>query len=380
MYDKILIGTSPANIVEAIYCKKNGDKVLILDRSNKIGGAWTTIKHKSLPELEIGCHIWSVHKPTSDFISRFFEINLKPLSPQPQLLTRGKKIPYDWKMNVISIKRILNNLKTGQIKNFKSDLKNPAYRLSIFPSKYFYPERGATELKQALERKINEYNLDVILDSHITEVHVTSNKVQLISKTGKEFETKKLSLTSLSEIKKFTFDKAETIVPKFRKINYIHLHLIIRNVNGKQFSYLRWMDDNIIHRVSDITSQIKGSKFSEDHKKVFIVGIKEEAYNNYNKDKLVEIIKTKLEKSGYINNESIIESSFTNLYPSTYNDKNILQQLVKKSQNKITILPSTDLIFSFSPRIKGGRIYFLETTNKMYFQLFGIAKENILSK
>ena len=113
-HNVIIIGTSPLAITEAVWHRSKGKSVINLDDKAIAGGAWTTIKHEGIPEVEIGCHIWDVEKGATDFLRTFFGLNLVPLKPQPRLLKKGMSIPYDWKMNLMTSKYILS--KTARFK------------------------------------------------------------------------------------------------------------------------------------------------------------------------------------------------------------------------------------------------------------------------
>ena len=52
---------------------------------------------------------------------------------------------------------------------------------------------------------------------------------------------------------------------------------------GKEFSYVRWLADDTIHRISDITTQAKS-----DVGRLIIVGVLESAYSEKSEDELGE--------------------------------------------------------------------------------------------
>lgn len=343
VYDSIIIGTSPISAIEALYRNHRGEKVLLIDEKETFGGAWTAIKHNDLPDLEIGCHIWSIHKGAFEFLEKFLDLDLIPLSPQPKLLKSGKEIPYDWKMNAITAKRVITNLRTLNFGNFIEDAQSPAFRVSILPSKYLYPSNGATQLRDRLLDKLKQTNIDLKLGEHISNLKVESEQI-ILRNDKNEFRSKKVGLTSLSTLDSFEVNNQPYELSS-RKVDYIHLHLIVKNGKAKDFSYIRFIDDETIHRISDITYQLKGSDYHKTENIVVLVGIFPEAYYSKEIQVLTDEVKQKLIDHGYLNNNCEVSSAYPNVFPSYYGNKDMLKLLEKQANGKIEVLHSTDLIF-----------------------------------
>lgn len=349
-FDKIYIGTSPVNIIDAVIEKKQGGKILLLDDKANIGGAWTTIDDDVLSEIEIGCHIWSFHLDSYKFLQEFLNLELSPLNPQPLILKKDRRIPYDWKMNAITIKRIFSNLKKAKFHNFKSDYYNPAFRFNLLPSKYLYPKNGATSLINSLKIKIEENDLEVRLKTKVNRIKIENSQASIFLENDEKIISKQLVITSLSDIREITFDDTSVILPDPRIVNYCHVHLIVNDIDGKPFSYIRWMDDEIIHRISDVTNQVK--KKIESNQRVIIIGIHEEAFSKYEKDQLIELIAQKLKDKKYLGENTSVRKGFFNVFPSSYQDADTLIEIEKKSKGLISVIRSTDFIYSISQKLK----------------------------
>lgn len=341
LFDKIILGTSPIALVESAFLKSKGFSVLNIDERPKIGGAWTTIKFSDFPEVEIGCHIWSYNKEVYNLLAELFQLNLKALSPQPAILIKGKKIPYDWKSNVISAQRIVKNL--GKLREM---FTSPDIRFSLLPSKYLYPEKGALDLKNALLSFVQKHQLLLQLNLSINKVIVKESLVELYSEEDYKIgETKQLVLTSLSNLRKIVFNDGSFIVPKTRKVNYIHAHLILEHVSGKPFSYLRTNGDSRFHRVSDMTSQVQSDL--KANQKLFCVGLFPDFYYNKTSEELKAEIFDFFLKNKLISAETKIVGFETNIFPSYYNELSIMESVGAKSKGKIRFLRSTDFVYSF---------------------------------
>ena len=94
IYDFVVVGTSPIAITEAIFLQSQGKKVLLIDDASDFGGAWKTVHYASIPEIEIGCHIWDVEKRVTSFLDEFYGLELIELNPRPMIYYKGISIPY----------------------------------------------------------------------------------------------------------------------------------------------------------------------------------------------------------------------------------------------------------------------------------------------
>jgi len=348
-FDRVYIGTSPVCCMDAIYNRLKNENITLLDERFSFGGAWTSIEHEDLPLLEIGCHIWSVDNDVFEFIIEFLKIPLVRMNPQPVLLKNNSVIPYDWKVNVISLKRIVSNFLKGHFKAIGKDFSNPAFRFSLFPSKYLYPAKGATSFVNEIENKLKEHGVTYSLNTKVNRIKIEDNQVKIYT-PDEIISCSKLNITSLSNIKTIEFSDGSIIEPSYRVVKYIHMHFVLEGEMGNSFSYVRMMDDDVIHRVSNITSQLD-DKYLNGHS-VIIVGVLEKAYDKYSKEELTSRILKTLKKYKYVKPSIKVVANYLNIYPSYYKDSVVLEEIQIKSKGMVEILPSTDLIYSFSKQLK----------------------------
>ena len=167
IYDRVYIGTSPISCIDSICHKLKNENVILIDEKTSFGGGWTSIKYEGLPYIEIGCHIWSIDKDVLAFISDFLKIPLKRMKPQPILIKNNLSIPYDWKVNIITLKKLFSNFFKYDFEAIKRDFSNPAFRFSILPSKYFYPSKGATLFVDKIKIKLKEHEISYKLNTKI---------------------------------------------------------------------------------------------------------------------------------------------------------------------------------------------------------------------
>ena len=344
-HNVVIIGTSPLAITEAVWHKSKGKSVINLDDKAIAGGAWTTIKHEGIPEVEIGCHIWEVEKGATDFLTAFYGLNLVPLKPQPRLLKKGMSIPYDWKMNLMTSKYILSKTARFKFKELKAGMTSPARTFSLVPRKYLYPKGGSNELHTRVMDKIQSEYLNISLNTELQSVKLTNEQVELKLKNGEQLVTDKLVLTSLSSIEEIAFENGSSITPQTKQVDYIHVHLLMETEIPKAFSYERWMDDEYIHRVSDMTSQV--SQELQSNQKLLCVGIHAKKYHVSNHETLLEEIIQRLKSRKLIEQKATLIHHGFNVFPSYYNPPGKLSEIEVKSNGKISVLRSTSFTYSF---------------------------------
>ncbi len=346
MKECIIIGTSPLAIVEAAYLNSKGYKTLNIESKNEISGAWTTIKYKDFPEIEIGSHIWSYNKKTYLLIQNLFEIPIAKLDYQPKILFKNLLIPYDWKMNLLSIKSVSSNLFKFNFKFFKSIKTYPDIRFSILTSAYMYPKNGAIDIKKALETFIKKHELKIDLNKKVKSISISRESIEvLMLDEGKYYCSKHLILTSLSEIEQITLENGEEIKLPKKEIQYIHRHLLIKDNKKPKFNYIRCVSDKVIHRLSDMTSQVKNHL--KKNEIVICAGIFHEQFESLKTFEQEEYIMKYLKRHKLISNTASLLKSDSNVYPSFYNDSELMKEIEQKSNGKIKFLRSTDFIYSF---------------------------------
>ncbi len=332
MSDNIaIIGSGPVSLFEALYQNKIGNKVTIYEAGNFLGGAWGVRNYEDGYELEIGCHIWDVDKGTYSFIESFIGEKLEALKPSPIIIIRNKKIPYDWKHNILIIKAIKHDIKA-----FISGKK--FIKPLLKPRKYKYPQTGSKHLVEVLLDRISKTDITFKLNHKVEKINSTAEGFTLLSTKGKG-SYNKVILTTFSDIN--SIDRIEL---QKRAGFFSHFHLIIKGELDKSLSYARLMDHPFIHRVSDITN------YSSTQNPVFAVGVFKEKLPDLPKPELVEVIKRELVKMKWIKHDAKVLKFFDNDYATQSIDHNQINEL-NKIEN-LTILRSTNFIYSIGNNIE----------------------------
>ena len=302
IYDSVLVGSGPINIFEALYLRRKGQKVLIVDEHDRIGGAWATIRHEGLPELEIGCHVWDIDARVFGFLARFLGLDLRPLKPQPKILYGSLRLPYDWKNNALFFNR--------------AALPWDRFRLSLVPAKYYYPSGGSAELMAALKRKLQEDGVDVWLSRRAARIDIKTDRNIVSTGNGEEISCNDTVLTSLSPVEEITA-RSHSFCIRCRPKQFIHLHLVYAGQLFPRFSYVRVYRDPIIHRISDITSQIaRTDRIHHLGYRVLLVGVYVQPFHEMSRSKLIATITHTLKQKGLLSEAATLVSSYDNVFTS----------------------------------------------------------------
>ena len=97
-YDAVIVSTSPVCLMTALALRAQGKRVLLVDQSPIIGGAWITTDIGGFSNVEVGCHLIDPDPAVYGFM-KGLGIAMQPLSPRPEILSRGparfpQRIPY----------------------------------------------------------------------------------------------------------------------------------------------------------------------------------------------------------------------------------------------------------------------------------------------
>ncbi|MEX1000584.1 MAG: FAD-dependent oxidoreductase [Crocinitomicaceae bacterium] len=340
-YDIIYIGTGPINILDAYYQANTGKKVLMLDSKSQVGGAWVAIPVGDYGDLEIGCHIWSYNKKVYDFLENLLQLDLVDLKPQPYFLKRNSKIIYDHKNLFLTSKTIAKKLIRGKFKGtYDFIFSNPSSRMPIIPKRYKYPKGGAREFQEKLTQLIKSVPVDIKLNEEVEKIEYRGDKWQIKCKGAAEFSSDKVIMTATSHLKEISYKNA-TVKLDYSFINYTHFHIVIKGKPNKPISYIRVLDHDYIHRISDITYQL--SDRSEDVS-VLLIGVFDDKVKNMDDEDVMGVLRTYLIHQKFITEENEIIYYQKNRFPTAYSSGE-QRQKINDFDDSIELLATTDLIY-----------------------------------
>lgn len=152
-------------------------------------------------------------------------------------------------------------------------------------------------------------------------------------------------LTSYSSINKFTSQNV-SIKPELLAHDFVHIHFILSDMEGKSFSYVRLMGNSIIHRISDVTSQIP-----ELQKRVLIVGVHHKSYVQIGAKRIADFVLAEVKRLGFVGKSTTSIHSQINVYSSQYLKPDSVLGHFSDFSSKIKFIRSDDLIYSIHERL-----------------------------
>lgn len=350
VYSHIYIGTGPISAIDAVYKqKKRGQNVLMIDEKSQIGGAWVAIEVGTYGRLEVGCHIWSYNQKAYEFLGRFFNLDLVNLDPQPFFAKGERVITYDYKHFVSTLKRIVKEgtrLRLRPLSKFL--IKHPAARLSVVPKKYLYPRGGAREFQEAIIQLLLKRKINVALEQKVVSIQKKEGIWELTTDKGEKFFAKKVNLTSTSGVQRIETSKTKLAITH-KNINYAHFHIVIDQKLAIPLSYVRVIDDEFIHRLSDVTYQLKENKNLTQT--VLLVGVfYDKKPAKWSDDQMMEHIMDYLVKRKWVDPTVNVLYSQLNHFETSYIPR-LQIKAIQQLDDSIKLIHTTDLIYGVHARL-----------------------------
>lgn len=336
------IGSGPVSLLKAyLHAKSNpAVEVLIIDQHNRVGGAWYSDISESGHEIECGCHIWSYCPEVYNFFRSEFELSLMPFKPNAVFVGNTIHLPYSLKNTIDTYKFIAKNILTGKFSRNKEVRTEPMWHTRIFGKKNQYPLKGSVELINSMKKKLDGLsNVTFLLGKQVDSIDVNQTVVLDIHGENK-MEVDKAILTSVSEIKAVSSETKNIELVQDRR-DYIHLLLSSNEPFKKKISYWRLMNDEVIHRFSDISYQ------TDNKENLMLVGIKPDPFYSKTEDELLEYCRHYLVKKKVLGSSQDLKRVKTHVFPTYYIKEGLRDQINSIDKNKIELIHSTDLIYGF---------------------------------
>jgi hypothetical protein len=262
MFDDIIIGTSPACIFEMASRQSLGRRTLMIDREHQIGGAWSTIDHPILGQVETGAHFLTADDRIYDFFEKTVGVPLELLH-QPKYFFPRKVFGRNytswlnrWGSGVSEVSPDFPR----SIRSWRS-LVSPYYRMLMYlaapkesrrkPVKYF--RMGTLGLLPHLQRFIEKHALNVKLGQTVTRIDVDSAAKLVTVRTGEEtFTAQKFVLTSCAVIDEIYLDNTPIQLPTEPR-PLLQLHLTLKGPAIKNLSFGQYSSSKYIRLTGNLT-------------------------------------------------------------------------------------------------------------------------------
>lgn len=191
-FDCIVIGTSPFSLFEALYQHHTGKKVLILEASEKCGGAWKGIDICGIQNVDLGCHQIGKNVELKKFLEEYVGCSIVCLD-NPHLEYQACSCKNGW-----------------------------------------YFSKGCFELIENLLKLIEQTDIVLLTQNRAERILINEEKTEatVICQRG-VFETSKVFVTPMSAVNVGPSMHHQSL----KKSRYYHLYCLIQDPTPPKFTY-----------------------------------------------------------------------------------------------------------------------------------------------
>ncbi|NQY68703.1 MAG: NAD(P)-binding protein [Flavobacteriales bacterium] len=348
-YDIVIIGSSPLMLIESLYQAKLGKSVLVIEKQERIGGAWQSFEKINFSNhIEIGSHIWQKDKSVNEFLINSLGINVVEMSPQPVTIGFGFTFPY----YAISIFYSLRHLRFNSLFDFENVKLHRSLWFDFFkqflnPSKYYYHEGGSGELIQKLAEKATNCNVRFELNTSVDQIDLSSNT--LLTLYGSEIKFETLIGTNKLDINNVTLSNGLKTPISLKPRTSYSLYLVVKCEHPSLLSYAETYKDKVIYRVSDIT--YTDSRLRAEKKRLYCIDLTYDGFNKHQEPELVDIALRTLIQWEVLPKGTLAKNHFIRTYNYNGQSNEVVNDLSIKTNPNLVFLESNNLIPSLAKQI-----------------------------
>jgi len=370
----VIIGTSPICLIEAIYQSKFREKILVVESDKDIGGAWRTISLFNVADVEIGPHLIYSSCDNRD-VYRFLNhlgISMKPVSPGPVSVLSGrflgiKKIAtrHQW-LEVVS--ELLDN-SSEKKKSSSVELRRVIVRplmaiikqLLGFYTHPMYPEKGATDIIGKLATMLDANRVEIQLNTKVSSLEIKrTNQTAILHTNNSVVAAGKVIMTSHANLTGIYENGAPPLDLDFQTDEYTLIHLLVRDARPSTFSYVRFYDNELLVRMSNLTKYARFDGQTEDLQ-ILCLHVRQ-SLRSHNQH--LETIFDFLKRSNYIGGDALIVDHHFTDYIDAFLTGATMDAINKKYAPIVESLRTDDnLSYAISANLKRWRGYLLDGSN-----------------
>lgn len=297
-YDYVGIGSSPISLIEALERRRRGQRVAIVERAERIGGAWQLVEVFGWKNVEISAHIMRAWPGGYDYFQNRLNVSLETLDPQPSQIVvheNNSLLRYNYnhkwmnelavlkrrfKRKEIRISDVLGNPGATILMPFKSILHYFLKDLlKLFP-KVKYPLGGTRELVDHLKTACENAGVELRVGSIIQSISINRDQQNIEVGIGDEtVHAKELGFTQNSDFGELHIDGERVHVPVSTD-DTSHVHFLYDPKGLPGFSFVRFLDDRYYHMISDVTQYAQPGPEAKDGHRIIAAWLNGDSVND----------------------------------------------------------------------------------------------------
>ena len=265
-YQRIVIGSSPIALIEAIYLGLKGHRCLIVDRAETIGGAWTLSDLPHFCGVELGPHYITATPAVFDFLD-LLGLEIRRLAPDEQWFLGRRFLGMS---DVTYDRRWIRAISSSYHEN---PLPQRMMLLSLFAWKLLWielnpwarklymrlPSSGVPGMLSRLLALIEALGVDVWLGRELTELRIDSKCDTVVAVIDDEpIACNKVHMTSFSRLASLNVDGRSVALPKTGAAKLLQLRLVLEDPDPRAFSILGFPKGKTpVQYVADVTDRVR---------------------------------------------------------------------------------------------------------------------------
>ncbi len=365
IYDSIIIGSSPNLIFEGILRAYNGEKVLILEKNDRIGGAWSTIDLNFKLNAEANCHIL-LRNPLGYKVLTLLGVRMVPVNPQPKIYIRPIYIHYNSFFRYLIrtyehfIKReFFTKKKEENIKKVKFGLRDIVKIIKttiqeVLSRKIYYAKGGVSEINSVLENNLTKLGGKILINTECLRIEKKHELIIIYSKKER-FQTNNIILSKGSNISHVVLGK-QNFYFKSHTSPSIQFYFMIKDNSMKKISYLLLFKNKFINRVSE-------HNCSHSKKiRILTLQIHKHQYAKEKEKKLVNNVFNELKLLKLINDNAELVMYDIKKYHAFYKSEQEIKKLKKIFGSSLYFLKIDDVSKTLNKQIKDNEIILDDNT------------------
>lgn len=270
-YSCVLMGSSPVTMIEALHRRRTHERVLIIEESDRLGGAWGTRSVLGFDGVEIGPHVIyssSRNRRVYRFLSDLLSVSMHPMRPEPIHRLSGRllgieRVPlrHGWLGVASSVADEMSAMprspgearRLGLAPRIGSSLAQLLKSLSGYNVEPRYPAGGSSEMVDRLAAMLADHGVDTITGARVRHCAVNRAEGNAVLDAGdRRFDCRKVIMTTHSFAPSISAD-GQVLDMATEDTEDIILFLLVEDASPGSFSYVRFGDHAMLVRISDVT-------------------------------------------------------------------------------------------------------------------------------
>lgn len=346
-YDSIFIGTSTLSLLEAIYQRRQGRQVLMIDDQPRIGGVWVALELFGLHDVENAIHYFLFDRLGIEFMRSALGWNVVA-SPRKYRIFHEpffglRRIAYDNRLGLVAARLVEARSDTP------AGERGPGWRLRVLASAVrealgrrggsHYLAGGTPEMMRSIESLVSGTQLELLMSTHVERLHFDRAARRVtVGAGGAEFTADSIGISHGSRLKNLSCDSGTVEVPQ-ETHRRPQIHMLVRDSSPALIYEGIFVADPLIKYVHDVTRFTREAAEIQGKNKLLVLATQHEYVES---EALYRQLLDRLKSAGVVGDDAQLEGYnwYESFLPALSTD--VLGDLQRRFAPLVNILKSED--------------------------------------